>query len=390
MRLLAHDPAILSRYTVLRLAAALGLVISFVPVHAAAAQDPYPDLDDIGLVMNIHTQEVAPALSSEALEATSATIRPVATTMVWLIDRLGGADVLESIKDDKDDMLDDLSPHTSAMDYTIYVKNERMRVDMGNSSLLARLDPTGSVLEFGVLDPKSGQLVRSDLYDEAVRLGSTDPYDPDGGTGENVWLVHDEDPAPTGETKEILGYVAHQYKYVYNLSIDTEVDYEDWNVMIHVRTEGEMWIAEEGSYIGNPDVASVFRVFVLQSYPSAVAQLADRGLLLAGSEKSWIAPGIDQDYDTTLAFKALEAFSSFEVTSIGLQPVDDALLAGFEQERQACDCSCAAFERVKEISDDDNVMGTAACMQKCMPKWMRCINEIPVGGGCSVRPGHSI
>lgn len=339
-------------------AAALGLA------HPLAAQELYPDPDKVGLVMQIHTETVTPRLSEDKDAGFGEFLKAIRYSLF----------VLEQLTPDAPQREPDVEAAPPAiLDYTIYVKDERMRVDMGSSSLLARLAPDGSVSEWGVLDPGSGRVVQSDYFDEAVRERSTEPYDPAGGTGDNVELKVAEDPAPTGETDEILGHIAREYQYSYELHIYPLDGARPGGaggpaVWIEVSTRGTAWVAEEGPYVGNPDAASVFRVFV-QSHPSKVATLADRGLLLAVTESSTIRV-VGADEPVMLGFEALETSSSFEVTSIDLRPVDDALLAGFEQGKQACDCSCAGFEELKQLQESDpNAMGKAMCSAECAMKW---------------------
>lgn len=337
--------------------------------HPLVAQDPYPDPDEVGLVMRVHTETVTPRLSEDK-DAGFGELLMYIRYSRQLLEHLTDPFDRAPPPEEHPESVEAAPP--AILDYTIYVKDDRMRVDMGSSSLLARLAPDGSVAEWGVLDPGSGRVVQSDYFDEAVRERSTEPYDPAGGTGDNVELKVAEDPAPTGETDEILGHVAREYQYSYELHIyplgRRPAGPDRGTVWIQVETTGTAWVAEEGPYVGNPDAASVFRVFV-QSHPSKVATLADRGLLLAVSESSTISL-VGADEPVMLGFEALETSSSFEVTSIDLQPVDDALLAGFEQGKQACDCSCAAFEELKQLQEEDpNAMGKAMCSAECAMRW---------------------
>lgn len=382
MRLLARDISVPYHREVLRSAAALILAAASSPILPAQAQDPYPDLDDIGLVMRVHTESVAPHLDEAGWNMMNAMLDP----LYMLYNAIHG--VTDA---DEATVLGHFGePSPSEQDLLIRVKDDRMRVDIGTSALLARLDTLDrSVLEFGVLDPASGRVIDSDLFDKAVREHSGAPYDAMAGGGDNVTVLEAGDPIRTDELAQIAGHTARRYDFTHRVVITPLGTDETPYPTVHMERSIQAWIAEHGPYVSDPDAAVVSGQFT-EGMPPELVQLTARGLVLGADDEVTITTAFWISGSSTAGGGSLEASSSFRVTSISREVVDDALLAGFEQERQACDCSCAAFERVKEISDDDNVLGTADCMQKCMPKWMRCINEVPIGGRCSVRPGHSI
>lgn len=378
MRLLARDISIPSRQTAFRLAAALGLVAAFVPVHAAVAQDPYPDLDDIGLVMHVHTETVSPNLGETSGKLLGAMLDPIGGLLLFVVHEVAGAEARDEFAQGLGDVA---NPIPSEQDLVIRVKDDRMRVDMGTSSLLARLDEDRSVLEWGVLDPGSGRVVDSDLFDVAVRERSSAPYEVIGGDGGNVHVAETRGPIPTDEFEQIAGHTARRYDFghiidVYPLGTDGEF-YPRVNMVRYSRA----WIAEDGPYVNDPDAAAVSRELT-RTMPPELAQLTARGLLLGANDSTTITVAAAKDAHGWAMAGSLEASSSFRVTHLSREVVDDALLAGFEQDKQECDCGCAAFEQLKELSESDpNMMGKAMCAQKCMPKWMSCIKRIPVGGG---------
>lgn len=375
MRLLVRDFATLSRRTVFRLAAALGLAAAFVPVHAAAAQDPYPDLDDIGLVMHVHTETVAPNVAPQSEPLFEKVGVSVVLLLGEVVNLARATDVALLLRDIKEGT-------PSSSDLVIRVKDDRMRVDMGTSALLARLDTLDqSVLEWGVLDPGSGRVVDSDLFDVAVRERSSAPYEAIGGDGGNVDVVENRGPTRTDVFEQIAGHTARRYDFgeeidVYPLGTDGEV-----YPRVKMERSSQAWIAEDGPYVNDPDAAAVSRELT-RTLPPALVQLTAGGLLLGANDSTTITVGVT-DAEGWGRGGSLEASSSFRVTHLSREVVDDALLAGFEQDEQACDCSCAAFEQLKELSESDpNAMGKAVCAQRCMSKWVpACINQTIVGGG---------
>lgn len=375
MRLLVRDFSIPSRQTVFGLAAALGLAAAVVPVHAAAAQDPYPDLDDIGLVMHVHTETVAPnvAAQSEPLFV------DVGVDVILLVGEIAGLAKAEDVAL----ILRDIKEGTpSSSDLVVRVKDDRMRVDMGTSALLARLDTLDrSVLEWGVLDPGSGRVVDSDLFDVAVRERSSAPYDVMAGGGDNVTVLEDGDPIRTDELAQIAGHTARRYDFTHEILITPLGTDEFPYPVVRMERSSRAWIAESGPYVNDPDAAAVSREFT-RTLPPELARLVTRGLLLGADDESTITTALAISDYSTGGGGSLEASSSFRVTHLSREVVDDALLAGFEQDEQACDCSCAAFEQLKELSESDpNAMGKAVCAQRCMSKWVpACINQTIVGG----------
>lgn len=376
MRLLARNISIPSRQTVFRLAAALGLVTAFVPVPAAVAQDPYPDLDDIGLVMHVHTVTVAPNLPEESEPPLSAIKDPIFTLLV-IVDDIAGEDAARDLVQELKDLRE---PTPSESDLVIRVKDDRMRVDIGTSALLARLDTLDrSVLEWGVLDPGSGRVVDSDLFDLAVRERSSAPYEVIGGDGSNVHETKTLGPFRTDEFEQIAGHTARRYDFAHGIEVYPLGTDGPAKVVMHRNSWA--WIAEDGPYVNDPDAAAVSREFT-RTLPPELVQVAAGGLLLGANDTTTIVVQGIIDGEPQARTAALEASSSFRVTHLSREVVDDELLAGFEQDKQECDCSCAAFEELQTLSESDpNVMGKAVCAKKCMPKWMPCVNKINAGGG---------
>lgn len=378
MRILARDISIAPDQTVLRLAAALFLAAASVPFHAAAAQSPYPDPDDVGLIMRVHMESVAPDLSATSKRDFIDAIKGPVAIISSVIHLLTGVeDAHEALAEVEG--LDKPGSRTSS-DLLIRVKDDRMRVDMGTSGLLARLDTLDrSVLEWGVLDPGSGRVVDSELFDAAVRERSSAPYDAMGGGGDNVTVLEDGDPVRTDELAQIAGHTARRYDFTHKVLIAPLGTDQTPYPTVQVERSSQAWIAESGPYVNDPDASAVSREFT-RSLPPELARLATRGLLLGADDESTITTALWVSGSSTAGGGSLEASSSFRVTHLSREVVDDALLAGFEQDEQACDCSCGAFEQLKDLSESDrNAMGKAMCAKECMGKWMRsCIN---MGGG---------
>jgi len=366
MRLLARRMSKRPCPAVLRSLAALGLAATFGPILPAQAQDAYPDLDDIGLVMRVHTKSVEPNMTTTknpffAGGGPFSILVDVAARVADLFGR--GEDLVDGLDDF-------MNPNPSSRDLLILIKDDRMRVDMGTSSLLARLDENGAVLEWGVLDPGSGRVVDSELFDVAVRERSSAPYDGIAGGADNV-EVKNQGPTETDEIKQIAGHTARRYDFSQTVRVYPVGTSGGSYPVVVMERSSQVWIAEDGRYLNDPDASAVSHQFI-QGMPSELVRLTARGLVLGADDESTILTVMVNDMGHGEGGIALDASSSFRVTSISREVVDDTLFAGFEQDKQACDCSCSAFEALKKLDENDpNAMGKAMCANECTMKWVR-------------------
>jgi hypothetical protein len=365
MRLLARRMSKRSYPAVLRSLAALGLAATFGPILPAQAQDAYPDLDDIGLVMRVHTKTVEPNMTTTknpffAGGGPFSILVDVAARVADLFGR--GEDLVDGLDDF-------MNPNPSSRDLLILIKDDRMRVDMGTSSLLARLDEDGAVLEWGVLDPGSGRVVDSELFDVAVKERSSAPYDGIAGGADNV-EVKNQGPTKTDEIKQIADHTARRYDFSQMVRVFPLGTSGGSYPMVVMKRSGQVWIAEDGRYVNDPAASAVSHQFI-QGMPSELVRLTAQGLVLGADDESTISTGM-VDAEGSASGIALDASSPFRVTSISREVVDETLFAGFEQDKQACDCSCSAFEALKKLDENDpNAMGKAMCAQKCTMKWVQ-------------------
>lgn len=338
---------------------------------SAAAQDTGAEAVNSGVVVKIHGVSVTSGLgASEAAEPLRHFFALLVELARPLIDAAGAG---EGASDILAGMGDDFTPQRSDMDYVITSKGNRMRVDMGGSSLLAALTSDGSVAEWAVLDPASGRVIGSDMFDAAV-VGGEAGYNP-YGLVPGVVEILPVTIIPSGETREIQGFIAHSHDYEYSVHLYPAGKGE--NVpMIIVLTKGQAWIAEDSPDV-NRDVATVFRAWA-QSFGNQGqgATLAKRGLLLAASDTLTVRAGLNM----SAGKEVVRGFSSFEVTEISRQPVDDELLSGFEKAEKPCDCSCAGAKKLQAIGKlskeeqekHPEAMTLAMCMPKCVSSWMKC------------------
>lgn len=368
MRLLARDISMPSHRVVLRSAAALVLAVASSPILPAQAQDPYPDLDDIGLVMHVHMESVAPHLGHDSgndlveLASRSPLLSDILTSSMFF-----STENLEEEDEEGESMVDLLNPSPSERDLLIRVKDARMRVDMGTSGLLARLDTLDrSVLEWGVLDPGSGRVVDSQLFDAAVREGSSAPYDA-VGSGGDVQVLETRGPTQTDEFAQIAGHTARRYDFGQEINVFPLGTDGSANPVVRIERSSRAWIAETGPYVNDPDASAASRQFT-RGMPPELARLASGGLLLGADDESTITVGMATIDGASGG--SLEASSSFRVTRLSREVVDDALLAGFEQDEQACDCSCDGYRELMSLTEEDpNAMGKAMCAMDCASKW---------------------
>lgn len=337
----------------------------------AIAQAGASAASDSGVVVNIHSVSVSPGLNKESPVA--GVVEAIAKVAIGVAEQAGAnpEDLEELFKSE-------VEPERAEMDYVVSVKGNRMRVDMGGSSLLAGLTSAGSVAEWAVLDPASGRVIGSDMFDAAVQGGEAG-YNPYGLVPGIVELL-DGTVIRTGRTREIHGITAYSYDYEYGVNLFPVGKGQTVPVVI-VLTVGEAWIAEDGPDV-EPDIATVFRVWA-QSFGNQGngAKLEQYGLLLGASETKRVFVGI-ADSDTSPA-EVLQASTSFDVTGISRQPLDDARFSGFEQGEKQCDCSCDAFKELQAIGKmsreeqeaHPKAMPLAMCAPKCTGTWMQCPNK---------------
>jgi hypothetical protein len=338
----------------------------------AAAQAAASAASDSGVVVNIRSESVSPGLDKQSPGA--AFFEALAKAAIAVAEQAGvkPTNAEAAIQNELGSALD---PETTVSDYVVSVKGNRMRVDMGGSSLLAGLTPDGSVAEWAVLDPASGRLIASDMFDAAVRDGEAG-YNPYGLVQGEVEIL-DGTVTRSGGTREIQGFTAYRHDYGYGVHL-FPVGKEEGVPFLAVRTVGEAWIAEDGPDV-DPDVATVFRAWA-HSFGNQGngAKLAERGLLLGASETKTVAMGLAGS-DSPGA-PVLRGSTSFDVTGISRQPLDDARFSGFERAEKQCDCSCDAFKELQAIGEmsreeqeaHPKAMTLAMCAPRCTMTWMQC------------------
>jgi hypothetical protein len=368
MRALITVPAtgvVLSRAAPLLVACAA----VFVMAGRAAAQDGAAEASDSGVVVRIHSASVTPgAPQGSPLNQFFGLLAEYTKPLVgW------GVVDLEDLGELLEDLHGELTPESSTMNYVVSLKGDRMRVDMGGSSLLAALTPDGSVAEWAVLDPASGRVINSDAFDTAILRDNFDPYAAVPG----VFEIRDSKISPGGGAREIHGFTAQRYTYAYRLDIYPAGKGEQVPVIM-VLTKGSAWIAPGGPDVDR-DVAVVFRNwaegFGNQGNGKSLAQ---QGLLLGADETKTVTIGLTQSDEAGI--EVLQGSASFDVTDISRQPLDDAQFSGFERGETGCDCSCDAWKELQAIGEmsreeqeaHPKAMTLSMCAPKCATTWMKC------------------
>jgi len=260
-------------------------------------------------------------------------------------------------------------------DFTVSVKGNRLRMDVGGSSLLAGLKADGSPTEWAVLDPASGRVVK-----QAVWYPETHPTD---AVNTAFSLVFGEmesgissSPVERRGTSQIAGHTAREYGYGYQIRASAP---DGPDLMFAVK--GSVWVVEEGPYKDDPALRAfqltagshVFSRMFLDP-PAEVAAIADKGPMVKQTEETTYAIG-SEPVGMPLVVTAL----GFKVDVIRREPLDDSRFAGFERQEQNCDCSCEAWDELEGIGKlseaeqaaHPKAMTLSMCMPACVGTWMK-------------------
>ncbi len=333
----------------------------------ATAQGPIPAPSGSALVIKGHSEDVEPQLSQDVQDDLFA----IAARVEQLLP-VKSANAINSKA---------FETEPTTMDFTAAVKDNRLRLDFGSSSILAKLGPDGSLGESAILDPKTGRVVKSavsPITASGARDAATQVFRKlfdkiSGGQTMSVLVT-------PGEVREIAGHAARGYAYAYSAGSPGA------RAGIAMTVAGTVWIAQSGPYMEELSQFPLFREDVEQQMfvallppPAKVTALARQGPILAKSEEVtitvWAANG---EGDATPV--PVQGSSSFEITSISRQPMDDTYFAGFEQAGQECDCTCAGWDELDRISKlpkdqqaaNPKSMTLSMCAPKCAMKWIPC------------------
>jgi hypothetical protein len=179
----------------------------------------------------------------------------------------------------------------------------------------------------------------------------------------------------------IAGHTARKYDYTYRSSILAHAG-EGERGGFGMRVVGEAWYAEAGPYADDVILRNLFRKLAPRMVVSALGgSSADRssfgtpGVLLRVREAVTVflyPVGVGGPGEPILTGSSLD-----EVTEITRQPLADSLFGALEQPRQACDCSCAAFDELKAIAKlpkakqeaHPKAMSLSMCAPECGMRW---------------------
>jgi hypothetical protein len=327
-----------------------------------------------GLVIEIETTTTAPGMSENLQQGLNSALAVIARYVPT-----------ENVPDWNEALEDFGPPETITQDVTVYIKGARIRVDIGANSLLGKLAPDGSVSEWAVLDPASGQVMESDFFDAAMR-GSEDPYAAFGG---DVQLPPRQ-VSRTNETRQMQGHTVQRYVIEDGVALSTGLENENGDQLgAQLRSVTDAWVATDGPYTEDPGIVQFFRVFGgelglmprASGQPSSGDNLPPGALVLATREVADVSLAIaGAGPGSSIA----QATSSTEIKSISRQELDDDLFDGFEAEEKECKCSCQEFVELQAIGrlpkaqqqNEPRAMALAMCAPECGMAWaMNC------GGG---------
>jgi hypothetical protein len=227
----------------------------------------------------------------------------------------------------------------------------------------------------------------------------------------------DLQPLPGNPTRQILGHTAYGYHYGYTMDLGMGgfgpgAATSGMPASVQNVVEGEAWIAPD---LPEADqVAAFYRNFadsfgdsngMMGGQTGVMTSLASLGVPLETSEtiKTYMLSTLPGSDDRVLV---VEGTSKSTVTAITSREIEDEELFGpggmpaelggnvaagtpaagssapsagagkpnsrTYQVDKPCDCSCEAFEALKEMEDDDpNALGKAMCAQKCTMTWVQ-------------------
>lgn len=301
------------------------------------------------------------------------------------------------------------TPDNESGDYTIFIRPDVFRMDADGQALVWIPASGGGRAAMYVSNPETGGMEYLDLSWANQGFGSAAEH---SGV----------DPAPTGQTRQILGHTAHHYTYTYSMDVGifgpmgAPPSSTDDAALPSARNEvtGELWVApdmpqaaEISAFYAN--FASSFGGGMLGGQTGVMADLAALGVPLAGGEtlETYLLSGLPGTEERTLV---MESVSSFEVTEVSErvltdeemfgdllvdgelpEPPADGVAAGGESAapgapsgtagsgsggpvRQECDCSCKGFEELQNMDENDpDAMAKAMCARQCMMQWATCV-----------------
>lgn len=360
--------------------AGLASVVLLCVAGHARAQAPEFEVGP-GLVVKIETTSTAPGLSSNAQQGVNRALAVVAQFVSGLSD----AD-----QEAWDDAMEELGPpETVTQDVTVYIKGARMRVDIGANSLLGRLAPDGTVSEWAILDPRSGQVMDTDFFDRAVKARNAAEYEGFGGdTGLTPPVVRS-----TGDSREIQGHTAQKYVITQSVVLATGMSGPGGGPLATLlRSETDAWVATDGPYTEDAGIVQFFRIFgdelnLNAPESSSGVGLPAGGMVLETQERVDISIGSAGGGPSEAL---MTATSSTVVKDISRQELDDELFAAFDREEKGCDCSCSAFKRLQAISEmptqqqqnHPEAMSLAMCARECAGRWASFPRSVYEGGAC--------
>lgn len=284
-------------------------------------------------------------------------------------------------------------PEVMSASYTLSVAGGRARLDVGGHSLLTKLSEDGAFGDFQALDPGTGRMMDSETFGAT---GGWSGLAEAAGSPELAALVghlvsirtHGEGPEYQG-TDEFGAYEADRYSYEYWMSGGLPLP-DGTETGVAIQVWGLARVAAVGPYASDPEVLGLFDQLGPRLVPRSLegfedaAELADLGIPLTTEEIVTIwayrAVPIPGDIGGD-AVKLLTSSHATEITDIRRETIDSAIFAALDEEKQACDCSCAGWEELKrfgQLSREEQeryprLLAMVSCSRECMNRWTACL-----------------
>jgi hypothetical protein len=288
----------------------------------------------------------------------------------------------------------------SVQDATLYYTDLRLRMDVGDTTMIVRLAPDGSGMDFVFLE-KGKLLMVVPLDQIAGGGGGLDLGALRGGSGEVV--VNPRCPPgnrcsragvrlrKTGETRELLNLPTEHHVLELDANLAPPVNVR--TPMLSMSKTTHTWIATR------IDTAGVVKAFyrnqaavmaraegnprLATALTAVTAVMTDLGipLLSTGTDSIRVSATDDEELQNVPIFVHT---STDRILSISTDSLSPSLfqVAGVPPpgRKEACDCSCEGFTKFKELTQrkeeelrkDAAAMRKVMCGRECMMAWVRC------------------
>lgn len=284
-----------------------------------------------------------------------------------------------------DECLEPVSPpEPVTTEYTLYVTDDKVRLDFSGQSMLGRVGSDGSFGDWGVLDRATGRLVAWEALSGDDWLPAMPGSEVFTELADQLvdWRSKVLGPELEGSGEAWMGHSVSRYSYFYSVSGTMALeDGAAQGLMLSVH--GTARYADDD--FADDDVAAVLGqvgpefLFQHLGSPEELSTLPGMGMLVGVEEVATIVI-LDTGSDA-FVHPIVEGKSSASVTSARWELIPDSVFAPLEEGEQGCNCSCRTFEELRAFSrlskeeqrKNPRLMGMVTCARECMPQWTGCV-----------------